>query len=315
MKIALIISIFLQFIAAGYAVGLIRKTKYNISWALISIAFLFMAGRRVIDLIPYLDREYKVEMEIISKWIGVITSGILVIAAFFIRKIFIFIDRINVLRNKSEKRILNAIVQTEEKERRRFAKELHDGLGPLLSTVKMSASALSTNYDVEANKRIIINLNKVTNEAISSLKEISNNLSPHVLQNFGLASATSSFIQRVNTLKGLEIGFEHNIENERFAPNFEIVIYRIICELITNTIRHADAKFIDIKVHYENDLFKLTYTDDGIGFDANYVINEESSGMGYSNISSRLKSLNGFILLNTAINEGVKIQISVPVEK
>jgi len=314
MKIALICSIILQFIAAGFGLGLIRKTKYNISWVLISIAFLLMAFRRIIDLVPYLDREYKVEMEIMSKWFGVLNSILLVVAAFYIRKIFEFIERINQLRSKSEKRVINAIVRTEEKERRRFAKELHDGLGPLLSSFKMSVSALKSSSDPVMNEKITNNLSVVVNEAIVSLKEISNNLSPHILENFGLSSAISAFTDKINALKGLQINYESNINGVRFKTNFETIVYRIVCELITNTIRHANADTVKLNAEIDDHLLRIIYKDDGEGFDTHTVLNEENTGMGYSNIFSRLKTLNGFILLNSEPNHGVNIQISVPLD-
>jgi signal transduction histidine kinase len=84
---------------------------------------------------------------------------------------------------------LNATIRTEEKERRRFAKDLHDDLGPLLSTIKMSVSALSNQKNEENKNEIIQNIDLVVDEAISSIKNISNNLSPHILTNFGLEKA------------------------------------------------------------------------------------------------------------------------------
>lgn len=313
MRLALIVSIILQFIAAGYAFSLIRKTKYNISWVFISVAFLLMAFRRVIDLIPFLDRDYKIEMEIMSKWVGIFNSLLIVLGSFYLKKVFDFIDRINDMRTKSERRVLDAIVRTEEKERRRFAKELHDGLGPLLSSAKLSASALGNSKDHELNKEIAKNINLVVNEAINSIKEISNNLSPHVLENFGLANATQDFIDKINSLKKLNISFKHNIHSERFNNNIEVILYRIVNELITNTIKHANAKRIDVEFYKSDEILFIYFADDGIGFNTSIIMSEENSGMGYSNIFSRLKTLNGQIDLHSAHNKGVNIRISVPV--
>ena len=114
------------------------------------------------------------------------------------------LKRAEIERTRSENRILNAIIQTEEKERKRFAKDLHDGLGPLLSAVKMSVSALMNNK-TQNQTEILENTNMVINEAITSIKEISNNLSPHVLTNFGLVSAIKNFTHKINQTRSVTI--------------------------------------------------------------------------------------------------------------
>ena len=113
---------------------------------------------------------------------------------------------------RSEKRVINAIINTEENERKRFAKDLHDGLGPILSTVKMSLSALTDRIKDPSGSVILNNTNHLVNEAINTIKDISNNLSPHVLSNFGLASAISAFTTKINQTKAVEIDFKSNME-------------------------------------------------------------------------------------------------------
>src|SRR5512138_681173 len=141
-KIALVLSILLQFFAAFAAIRLTKVTKYNLSWILISLGFLVMAINRLFELIPVLYEKIPIDMNVVFTWMGLITSFLVATGVLMIRKIFNFIKRAEQARREAEKRILNAIIQTEEKERKRFAKDLHDGLGPLLSTVKMSVSTL-----------------------------------------------------------------------------------------------------------------------------------------------------------------------------
>ena len=90
------------------------------------------------------------------------------------------------IRRESEKRVLAAVIRTEEQERQRFAKELHDGLGPLLSVIKMLVSGLDANKESEVNEKIKQNLRQAVDEAISGVRDISANISPHILNNFGL---------------------------------------------------------------------------------------------------------------------------------
>jgi signal transduction histidine kinase len=309
--ISLIITIILQFIAAFTALRLIKKTKYSISWILISIGLLIMAIQRAFEFIPHVFRNWEKDVSTINTWLGIVSSLVLAVGVFLIRKIFNYLKKIEKNRIESEKHVLQAVVRTEERERRRFAKDLHDGLGPLLSTVKMSVSTL---YKLEADRKkleIIGNADLIINEAIRSLKEISNNLSPHILDNFGLASAINSFVSKINTTKSINIDFKSDIYDKRFDYNIEVVLYRVLCELINNTVKHAQAKNIDIELSLRENILSLKYTDDGIGFDVNLVLSKQSVGMGYSNIINRIRSIKGMINIESDENKGTKAIIIV----
>lgn len=311
--IALITAILLQFFAAITAISLIKRTKYNISWMLLSVALLLMAVRRVFELIPFFIITDEPPVVTISNWLGICISIIIAIGIIFIKKIFKYLERIENFRLKSESRILSTIIKTEEKERRRFAKDLHDGLGPLLSSVKMSVSALSQSGQNDVNKKILNNMELVVNEALGSIKEISNNLSPHILDNFGLLNAVKSFAEKVSVSKTIDIDVNSNLNNTRFDYNVEVILYRVICELVSNTIKHASAKTINIDLYLKEKLLTLYYYDNGIGFNVDEVINNEIKGMGLSNILSRIKSINGTFEIESEKNEGVHINIKVNV--
>ncbi len=170
----------------------------------------------------------------IDEWIGVLVSFMIIVGVVLIREIFYSLKRAEIDRLRTEKRVLNAIINTEENERKRFAKDLHDGLGPLLSTVKMSLSSLTARISDPSDKSILNNTNHLVNEAINTIKDISNNLSPHILSNFGLASAIGAFTTKINQTKTIEIDFKSNMENQRLENDKEVVMYRAVCELINN---------------------------------------------------------------------------------
>jgi signal transduction histidine kinase len=308
---ALILAIILQFAGAIVAIGSIRYTKNALSWILISIGFLVMAIQRFIEFIPYVWRGWEKDVAAINTWLGILTSVLIAVGVILIRKIFEFLKKAERSRQESEKRILNTVIQTEEKERRRLAKDLHDGLGPLLSTVKMAVSSLSQKEENADNKIIIENTDHVITEAIRSLKEISNNLSPHVLDNFGLASAIKSFSGKVSSTQTIQISFNSNMFEDRLEYNTEVILYRVVCELINNTIKHAGAKHIEIDLTRHNRLITLVYSDDGKGFDVNEVLYGQSDGMGYSNIMTRVKSIKGIINIESDKNKGSKAIIIV----
>ncbi|MBN2520992.1 MAG: sensor histidine kinase, partial [Bacteroidales bacterium] len=178
IKIALIISVLIQFITAVLAISLIRRTRSNIAWWLISLGFLLMTVRLVFELLEVYESQSPIINGLLSSWTGVFISLIMLISVLFIKRIFNIQKQIDNLRKENESRVLSAIIKTEENERQKFAKELHDGLGPLLSSVKMSVSALSKNIAENSNKKIIENTDKLIDESILAIKEISNNLSP-----------------------------------------------------------------------------------------------------------------------------------------
>jgi signal transduction histidine kinase len=311
LHIALILAFAFQLAAAMISVQLVRETKYNAAWFLLATGLLCVAALRFWDLLSRLFYPARVFSETYV-WIGVLSSFCFAVGVFFVRKILFHIRDIEEERRQLEKKFRTTIIQTEEKERMHFAKEMHDGIGPLISTAKLSVSALSQSEQNEQQKALIKNIESILNEALKSTKEISNNLTPHVLTNFGLEKAIHNFINKIVHNDLLQISFTSNIQNLRFNQNLEISLYRIICELINNTIQHAVASHAALDIRMSHHEIRMVYTDDGIGFDSKKVF-EESSGIGFSNMISRIDSFKGKIDIQSAPNEGVVIVITVPV--
>ncbi len=312
LKILFVIAIVLQFFAVGVALKLTRVTKFNFSWMLLTIGFIMMAVMRLVEFLPYVSNIKPQDYREIFVWMGVFTSLAFAIGVFMIQKIFKYMKRVEDSRRQTEKMFLNTIIQTEEKERKRFAKDLHDGLGPLLSTVKMSVSSLAQMKHNEASREIVENTELVINEAIKSLKEISDNLSPHVLNNFGLVRALSNFSNKINITKTIRINLVSNLKDDRFDNNVEVVLYRVVCELINNTIKHAKAKKIDLSLTKDVDYLTIIYQDDGKGFNVAKIIEQPAtSGMGFSNIYSRINSLKGEINIESEHKKGTRVTIKV----
>ena len=312
LQILLVITIILQFFAVGVAIKLTKVTKFNFSWILLTIGFILMTIRRLVEFLPFISDFKRQELGDFYVWIGVIISVSFAVGVFMIQRIFKYMKRVEDSRRLTEKMFLNAIIQTEEKERKRFAKDLHDGLGPLLSTVKMSISSLSQLEQDKATTEIVRNTEMVINEALKSLKEISYNLSPHILNNFGLLRALRNFINKVNATKAIEITLNANFSDERFEQNIEVVLYRVVCELINNTIKHSEASKIQINLKQDEERLSILYHDNGIGFDKKLLHEQPvNQGMGLSNIFSRINSLKGEIDIDTSPNKGTMVSITV----
>ena len=310
VRILLYLSTALQFIAAFLAISMLKRTKYIISWILISISFVLMALVRLFDAAAFEKILPQVNVELVNKWLGIVTSFLLLLGVVFIRKIFDFIERIDRLRKDNERKVLNAIIKTEEKERQQFAKDLHDGMGPLLSSAKMSLSSISDVNFSASDKKIISNAKLVIDEAIHSVKEISSHLSPHILTNFGLVRAIKNYAGKIN----VKVEIESNIEKQRYNQNTEVVLYRVVTELINNTLKHSDANLITINLHGDNSSIIINYFDNGKGFDPDVALNRLQSGMGYDNMYTRLKSISAHMTLTTNMGDGVAVEINAPVK-
>ncbi len=312
LKILLAFSIILQLIAAGIALKLFSVTKYALSWILITIGFLLMVILRFIEFLPFISDfkpDYFRELYI---WMGVVTSVFFATGVYLIQQIFNYMKKVEVERRKTERRFLTAIIQTEEAERTRIAKDLHDGMGPLLSAVKMSVSTLEHLAHDQQSLIIIKNASETVDEAIRSLKDISDHLSPHVLANFGMVRALANYVHKIVQTGQLEIDFQTNLKSERFDENLEVVIYRVSSELIHNTIQHSQATRANLSLQYESGELVVEYQDNGIGFEAERTMKEnQRDGAGLTNIQSRIKSLKGDLTIESKPGLGIRVFIKV----
>ena len=134
------------------------------------------------------------------------------------------------------------------------------------------------------------------------MREISNNLSPHVLNNFGLIRGIKHFVERIAAIHDTKIVFSTKLSSERFDANIEVILYRVACELINNSLKHSQCKHIYIELRLENDALHLDYRDDGRGFSPREVM---ECGMGLSNIKSRISSLNGTFKIDSRPGAGM----------
>lgn len=305
IKILLIIAIVIQTVATVYALRLVRTTKYNSVWILFIVGFSLLSVERLVQFLSesgqYVPRWW-------FAYLGIVISICLSIGVMYAHKLFKYIGRLNRQRQLLNKRILTAVLRTEEKARSRFSKELHDGLGPLLSSAKMSLTALAREEHDDEQREIISNTTYVIDEAIRSLREISNNLSPHVLNDFGLARGVQNFIDKSAAMHDVKIRFTTNLRTERYDTDIEVILYRVICELINNSLKHAACTSVNLSLSQNGPFLALDYTDDGRGFDPQAMMD---CGMGLSNIASRINSLGGTFDIAGSKGKGMRASIRV----
>ena len=310
LKVLFIVSILFQLVAAVVAIKLIRATKYNASWILISVALALMAITRIGEFVRHIiGKDWPLSQEVMV-WIGILISACFTIGIFMIPKILNYIFQMEHQKRISAERIINIVIHTEERERMRFSKDIHDGLGPLLSSAKMSVSALAGTELSKEQKEIIDNTNLVIDEAVKSLKHISNNISPHILNNFGLERAIENFIKKFESISDLKINFKSNMKNVRLKNNIEVILYRIVCEMINNTIKHSRASEANVSLILNGGVLTLDYSDNGCGFIVENAL-ENSLGMGLSNIISRVESIKGEVKIDSNLGQGARFVIKI----
>ncbi len=314
LKFALLLSMLIQLGATILAVSLIRRTRYNIAWILISAGFVLMAVRRLFEFSTLFWESQLFDRESVNTWLGILISVLVFIGVIFIRQIFNLQDQIDQLRQESEKRVLSAVIQGEEKARANFARELHDGLGPILSSVKMTMSAVDPNQLDGQNRTFVERSCMLADEAVVSLREISDHLSPHLLKNYGLVKAVKTVAAQLFQTSKIDCQVNSNIGSKRYPDTIEISLYRITSELMNNTVKHANASKVEISLQHTDQFFQLRYRDNGKGADEKSISIERSqNGMGLENIRSRVKMLNGYLLIETSPGNGFFANILIPV--
>ncbi len=214
----------------------------------------------------------------------------------------------------TDRKTIHAIIQAEEQQRSKFSRDLHDGLGPMLSTVKLYFQWLAEAQENDDRMGIISKGKFSIDEAIQTLREISNNLSPRVLNNLGFVPALRNFIFQLNETGKLSIHFDSST-NQRFDKNLETTLYRITTELINNTLKHAQSSEVQVefRLDQQNNTASLLYRDNGKGFSFNEVI-KSNKGLGLMNIQQRVTSLNGKVVFETAPEKGLRVFIELPLK-
>lgn len=193
-----------------------------------------------------------------------------------------------------DKEIFNAIMKAEEKERKRFSRDMHDGLGALLSTLKIYTGLLQKENKSPQEKELLLQEMKDTlNKAVESARTIANNLMPSVLMDHGLIKALKSFAEALNKTKVINIRFLYPEKEFYVNTNTEIHLYRIVLELINNTLKYAQAENIILSIDIQGEELVLEYKDDGKGFDFQQTYQVQNGNQGLKNILSRVNFVNG----------------------
>ena len=212
------------------------------------------------------------------------------------------------LQLEQEKKLIvtEAILEGETAERGRLARDLHDGLGGMLSVVKLNLRDIKNGVSIEGNE--VVRFNKaleMLDDSIGELRRVAHHIMPRSLMEYGLKASLSDFCDEIPSVK-----FHHFGNNLRIDNKLEILIYRSAHELVNNALKYANANYINVQLVQEAERISLTVQDDGVGFDPK----QANKGMGLANIRNRVETFHGTLSIYASPGNGTEINIEFNLE-
>lgn len=206
-----------------------------------------------------------------------------------------------------------AILEAEEKERRRIAQDLHDGVGQMLSAAKLNLSNLDSKFPEKnpEQETAMHNALSLLDDSAKEVRAVSHNMMPNTLIKFGLASAIREFITKLGQAPTLKVDLEIVGLDERLENQVETVLYRVIQEIVNNIIKHAQASQIAMQLIRHETEINVMIEDNGVGFDTSGI--DSFDGLGLKGIKTRIELLNGSVHFDSAIGRGTTVIIDIPV--
>lgn len=209
------------------------------------------------------------------------------------------------LRLAQQKEIMNAIIVAQEQERQRIGEALHDGVAQLLYAVQMRLQLLGS----ETDEKYVAEAKSILVEAIRDTRNISFELVPVILKDYGIQTALEALFQRI-AKNNLELDFNCEGMKERLPEKIEFAVYRIVQELVNNIIRHSQATVCSVVLTQEGDEILIDVSDNGVGFEEKKVAMHK--GIGLQNIRNRVSLLGGQIFIRSELNKGTVVEIRIP---
>jgi len=223
---------------------------------------------------------------------------------------FIYRNRIYSLKKKQQAEI-KAIVTTQEEERKRISRDLHDDVGTKLSALKLFVSSLhdkASNINNEEISSLAKSSEQFITEAMNDVRQLLLNLSPTVLEEFGYTTAIEGLVDKINETHLIKFTLVVFGMKKPLKKEYELALYRITQELINNVLKHSEAKNVSLQIGQRDEKIILMIEDDGKGFD----LNEHRGGYGLQNLDARTKLMQGVMTIETKPGKGTSVLIEIP---
>lgn len=205
---------------------------------------------------------------------------------------------------------MHSMLEGQEKERTRIARDLHDGLGNLLSSLKVNIGSLQINFDDNNSKKMYGNASQMIDEACTEVRKIAHEMMPQSLKKLGLRKALEDLVLKMDAIHEFDAEFYVHGTEKILEDNTNVMLFRIVQEALNNTVKYAKAKEVSVQITYSEDWFDLTIEDDGIGFDPKALGNDK--GMGLKSIAFRAAFIGGTYDLNSRPGLGTLVTINIP---
>lgn len=213
--------------------------------------------------------------------------------------------------NRQQERATRAVLDAEERERRRIASDLHDGVGQILSAALLNLNYMNKSVQVGElpDRQVVDNALQLVKDSYDEMRSISHQMMPNALLKAGLASSIKEFLDKIDS-KQMKIDLDVVGLDERLDEQTETVLYRTIQESVNNVVKHARASKLTIQLVKDDEGISVTVEDNGKGFDTRSL--DESKGIGLKNIRSRVALLNGSVEVDSSPGRGTLTAIHIP---
>lgn len=231
------------------------------------------------------------------------------------RRVMRFQQHIQQLEVKHQKMLLKAAIKLQEEERKRLAADLHDDAGPLLATAKLYLNENFMNLEKTAQLQALFSSKQIIDDTIQLIRNISHSLMPPTLKNFGLGSAINDFFQKISNSGTLNANVKFHDYKVRLKAENELILFRVIQELVNNILKHSEASFIHLTEHdVENKVvIRLHHDGNGLTQEEFLRFTKEKSGLGLKNIQSRVRVLHGEIMYEKDASQSLyKVTLEIP---
>lgn len=259
----------------------------------------------------YSQEDQVIVIVLIGVLLVLLMGGSLLLFFFFSRKKIVEkeIENKN-LEISHQKEMIKSIIVTQEKERKRIAQDLHDDISSKLNVINLNANLLKDG-ELSTKEYAIVNdsILEATDKTLESARKIAHNLLPPILEKFGLKDALEELSDSFNNSRKIVIDYNLKYPKDYLSKENELHFFRIVQELINNSVRHGKAKKCVAKIIVKDSKLIFNYSDDGVGFDSNNPNNKK--GLGIKNIESRVALLHGNFKINSSKNNGFKILITI----
>jgi signal transduction histidine kinase len=247
----------------------------------------------------------------------VLAIGLVVFIVFHQRKVIKYQQQLQRLEEEQQQILLNASIRWQEEERQHIAADLHDDAGPLLATARLYLNDNLVNQDIATQLQSIYNAKQIIDDTIQLIRNISHSLMPPTLKNFGLESAVNDLFQKISGSGAINASCRFHDYRERMLPQRELLIFRVVQELINNILKHSNSSFIHLTQNQNtsNSIFYIHLHHDGKGItQADFErMNKTAVGLGLKNIQSRMKVLDGSIFFEKDASQTFyKVTVEMP---